>query len=47
VFFALSGYLITDLLCTERRRTGRIDLAQFRIRRPDDCPPRWSPSWSP
>ncbi|GGW45362.1 hypothetical protein GCM10010320_26680 [Streptomyces caelestis] len=23
VFFALSGYLITDLLCTERRRTGR------------------------
>ncbi|MGW6908393.1 acyltransferase family protein [Streptomyces sp. NPDC054940] len=33
VFFVLSGYLITDLLCTERLRTGRIALAQFWIRR--------------
>ncbi|MFD2688837.1 acyltransferase family protein [Streptomyces phyllanthi] len=33
VFFVLSGYLITDLLCAERQRTGRIALGQFWIRR--------------
>ncbi|AXE83724.1 acyltransferase family protein [Streptomyces sp. Go-475] len=33
VFFVLSGWLITDLLCAERHRTGRIDLARFWIRR--------------
>lgn len=33
VFFVLSGYLITDLLCGEHRRTGRIDLAGFWVRR--------------
>ncbi|MEU3935969.1 acyltransferase family protein [Streptomyces sp. NPDC029044] len=33
VFFVLSGWLITDLLCAERQRTGRIDLARFWVRR--------------
>lgn len=33
VFFVLSGYLITDLLAEEWRRTGRIDLADFWLRR--------------
>ncbi len=33
VFFVLSGYLITALLLTERRRDGRIDLRRFWLRR--------------
>ncbi|WP_035462302.1 acyltransferase family protein [Alicyclobacillus macrosporangiidus] len=33
VFFVLSGYLITDLLVAEWRRTGRLDLRGFWIRR--------------
>ncbi len=33
VFFVLSGYLITDLLVSERRRSGRVDLGQFWLRR--------------
>lgn len=32
-FFLLSGFLITRLLLDERRRTGRIDLRQFYLRR--------------
>lgn len=33
VFFVLSGYLITDLLAAEWKRTTRIDLRDFWIRR--------------
>jgi peptidoglycan/LPS O-acetylase OafA/YrhL len=33
VFFVLSGYLITTLLLRERRRTGRIRLGRFSVRR--------------
>jgi peptidoglycan/LPS O-acetylase OafA/YrhL len=33
LFFALSGYLITNLLLTEQRATGRIDLRRFYERR--------------
>ncbi|WP_206830271.1 acyltransferase family protein [Alicyclobacillus fructus] len=33
VFFVLSGYLITDLLVSEWRNTGRIDFKQFWLRR--------------
>jgi peptidoglycan/LPS O-acetylase OafA/YrhL len=33
VFFVLSGYLITDLLVSEHRRTGGIGLARFWVRR--------------
>lgn len=33
VFFVLSGFLITSLLLTERRREGRIDLVRFWGRR--------------
>ncbi|WP_067849066.1 acyltransferase family protein [Alicyclobacillus mali (ex Roth et al. 2021)] len=33
VFFVLSGYLITDLLVSEWRDTGRIDFKQFWLRR--------------
>ncbi|SFU84907.1 acyltransferase family protein [Alicyclobacillus macrosporangiidus] len=33
VFFVLSGYLITDLLVAEWRRTGRLDLRGFWMRR--------------
>lgn len=33
VFFVLSGYLITDLLISEWRRSGRIDLTDFWLRR--------------
>ena len=32
-FFVLSGFLITSLLLTEHRRTGRLDLGRFWIRR--------------
>lgn len=33
LFFALSGYLITTLLLSEHRRTGRISLKRFYVRR--------------
>ena len=33
LFFVLSGYLITSLLLSERRRTGQVDLRAFYIRR--------------
>ncbi|HDX9577220.1 TPA: acetyltransferase [Bacillus pseudomycoides] len=33
VFFVLSGYLITDILVVEWKRTGRIDLKDFWLRR--------------
>lgn len=33
VFFALSAYLITNLLCREKETTGHIDLRSFYIRR--------------
>lgn len=33
IFFVLSGYLITDLLTAEWRRSGTLDLKQFWIRR--------------
>ncbi len=33
VFFVVSGFLITSLLLRERRRTGRIDLRDFWVRR--------------
>lgn len=33
VFFVLSGYLITDLLVAEHRRTGGIGLTRFWVRR--------------
>lgn len=33
VFFVISGYLITSLLLDERRRTGRITLRRFWLRR--------------
>jgi len=33
VFFAISGYLITSLLLSERRRTGRVRLGEFWLRR--------------
>lgn len=33
IFFVLSGFLITSLLVTEQRRTGRIAIVRFIIRR--------------
>jgi len=33
VFFVISGYLITSLLLSERRRTGTVKLGQFWLRR--------------
>jgi peptidoglycan/LPS O-acetylase OafA/YrhL len=33
IFFALSGYLITTLLVAEKKRSGRIDLKRFYVRR--------------
>ena len=33
LFFSLSGFLITGLLCAERTRTGRVDLRAFWVRR--------------
>ena len=33
LFFVLSGYLITSILLAEHRRTGRIDLRAFWVRR--------------
>lgn len=33
IFFVLSGYLITDLLTAEWRRSGTLDLKQFWVRR--------------
>ena len=33
IFFVISGFLITTLLIEERKKTGKIDLKQFYIRR--------------
>src|SRR5204862_2837407 len=33
VFFCVSGYLITSLLLSERRETGRVSLRMFYMRR--------------
>jgi peptidoglycan/LPS O-acetylase OafA/YrhL len=33
IFFVLSGFLITSLLLAEQRRTGRVDIVNFYLRR--------------
>lgn len=33
IFFAISGYLITKLLLLERKKTGKVDIKNFYIRR--------------
>ena len=42
IFFFLSGYLITSLLVSEHRQTGRIGLADFYVRRTLRI---WPPLW--
>ena len=42
VFFVVSGYLITALLLAERRKTGRVSLKRFWMRRARRLLPRRS-----
>ena len=37
IFFTISGYLITSLLLSEWRESGRINLGQFWLRRAPRC----------
>ena len=43
VFFTLSGFLITQLLVADIRRTGTVDVGPSCARGPAGCCPRWSP----